>query len=215
MPLWDSNINNPHMGYELEINYFNTIRSECNIIFDVGASYDSIFINEEDLEVHYFEPFEDSFNKLKELPKNKKCNINNMGLSDELHQLPYFAEGSLFDRNMSKNILQYCDTTTGKEYCTKHNISNIDFLKIDVEGMETKVLRGFGNILSNTKYIQFEYGVGLRDAGSNLKEIFDCLSPHGFKTFHLQTNNGLVKLTDSKDFWQWYNICTTNENLIC
>ena len=107
-----------------------------------------------------------------------------------------------------------CQCITGLDYCNINNINKIDFLKIDVEGMETRVLRGFGDILKNVKYIQFEYGIGLRDAGSNLKEIWDMLSNLGFTKFYKQTINGLYELKTPTDFWEWCNIVTFNDNLV-
>jgi len=192
--------------------YFDSIKNDCEIIFDVGASDYSIFFKETELEVHYFEPFEKPFGRLLEADiKNKKKYLINKGLSDEKNNLPYYIEGSLYDRNMSKKIIGNCEVITGIEYCELQKVDKIDFLKIDVEGMETKVLRGFDNFLSNIKFIQFEYGIGLRDAGSNLKEVFDLLRPHGFSVFYKQTDDGLVKIENDGDFWEWCNICTSNE----
>lgn len=196
----------------LEKDYFNTIRKNCKIIFDVGASDYSIFFEEKEFEVHYFEPFIDPFLRLKEKNiLNEKKHLINLGLSNKKENLPYFLEGSLFDRNMSKSIIGNCEVVTGKEYCETNNIIKIDFLKIDVEGMETKVLLGFGDFLKNIRYIQFEYGIGLRDAGSNLKEIMDLLKSYGFNDFY---KNGKQKLNSTDDFWEWCNINTENINFI-
>ena len=51
------------------------------------------------------------------------------------------------------------------------------FIKIDVEGFEFEVLKGFGNMLSEKaiKIIQFEYGYANADAGHTLKDIFNFL----------------------------------------
>lgn len=196
----------------LEKKYFDTIKKNCEIIFDVGASDYSIFFEEEECIVHYFEPFIDPFNRLQEKNiLNKEKYLINLGLSDKKESLPYFLEGSLFDRNMSNKIIGNCEVITGKEYCELNNINKVDFLKIDVEGMETKVLTGFGDFLKNVRYIQFEYGIGLRDAGSNLKEIIDLLNKYGFKDFY---KNGIDKLNSTDDFWEWCNINVENTNFI-
>jgi FkbM family methyltransferase len=206
------------MGDDLmkfEEDYFNNIKNECKIVFDVGVGDFSVFFDKVDLEVHYFEPFSIAYNKLKEINiSNINYQLNNFGLSNNNTSLPFYIEGSLFDRNLSKEILEICEVKKGLEYCIENNISKIDFLKIDVEGLETKVLQGFGDFLHNIKYIQFKYGIGLRDAGSNLSEIFNLLLPYGFSKFYKQTPNGLILLNNSNDFWEWCNICTYNENLI-
>jgi Golgi nucleoside diphosphatase len=72
-------------------------------------------------------------------------------------------------------------------------------------------LLGFGDILKNIRYIQFEYGYGLGNAGSNLKEIMDLLGSYGFDKFY---KNGQEKLHSSEDFWEWCNINTENSNFI-
>lgn len=50
--------------------------------------------------------------------------------------------------------------TTGDRFCAEHDIKQIDFLKIDVEGAEYDVLTGFHQMLSSgaIKVVQFEYG---------------------------------------------------------
>jgi len=51
-----------------EANYFNTIKDNCNIIFDIGASY-SPYV-EYPQEVHYFDPQPSVIENLKQLPNN-------------------------------------------------------------------------------------------------------------------------------------------------
>jgi FkbM family methyltransferase len=197
---------------KFEEEYFNSIKQNCKTIFDVGAGSFSIFYDVEGIDVHYFEPHLESFEKLKTIGvKNKNYYFNNFGLSDKGEKMSIYAEGSLYNRNMSNVVIATCDVKSGLEYCNEKNITHIDFLKIDVEGMETKVLLGFGDILKNIRYIQFEYGIGLRDAGSNLKEIIDLLGSYGFNEFY---KNGQEKLHSSDDFWEWCNINTENSNLI-
>jgi FkbM family methyltransferase len=50
--------------------------------------------------------------------------------------------------------------TTGDEYLAREGIEHIDFLKLDVEGMENRVLKGFDRALSEGRVdiVQFEYG---------------------------------------------------------
>jgi FkbM family methyltransferase len=195
--------------------FFETIFDKCDLIFDVGVGNFSIFLEYEKLEVHYFEPYEKCItDRPKENIKNKKYYMNNVGLSNKKEILPYFAEGALYDRHITNTHLADCQCITGLDYCNENNITNIDFLKIDVEGMETKVLQGFGDILKNVKYIQFEYGLGLAEVGSKLSEIWDLLSQYGFTKFYKQTGQGLVELNDSTDFWEFCNIVTFNNNLV-
>ena len=43
------------------------------------------------------------------------------------------------------------------DYIEKNHVSKIDFLKIDTEGFEMKVLNGLGNQLTNVGIIMFEH----------------------------------------------------------
>jgi FkbM family methyltransferase len=196
--------------HSFELNYYDKIKEECEVIFDVGAGWNSLFINDDKVIVHYFEPFSKAFNGLKNWGiLNKKYFLNNFGLSDEKKIHKYYEEGSLYDRNISNNILEECEVKTGLEYCLENKVDKIDFLKIDVEGFETKVLLGFGDFLKNIRYIQFEYGVGLKDAGSNLNEIIGILKKYGFHDFY---KNGIHKIESTDDFWEWCNINCENIN---
>lgn len=199
---------------QFEEEHFNSIKQNCKTIFDVGAGHFSVFYEIEGIDVHYFEPHLESFEKLKTIGvKNKKYYFNNFGLSNVAEKVSLYADGALYNRSggTSSTAIATCDVKTGLEYCNEKNITHIDFLKIDVEGMETKVLLGFGDILKNIRYIQFEYGYGLGNAGSNLKEIMDLLGSYGFDKFY---KNGQEKLHSSEDFWEWCNINTENSNFI-
>jgi FkbM family methyltransferase len=72
-------------------------------------------------------------------------------------------------------------TTTGDLYCERLGIESIDFLKIDVEGYEDKVLRGFESMLERgaVRAIQFEYGYVNIASRFLLKDFYDLLIPYG------------------------------------
>ena len=46
----------------------------------------------------------------------------------------------------------------GCEYMKQNNINNIDFLKVDTEGYDFEVMKGFEEYIKNVQIIQFEYG---------------------------------------------------------
>ena len=54
---------------------------------------------------------------------------------------------------------EVCPVTTGAAYMQEHGIERIDMLKIDVEGMDLQVIKGYGDRLSQIRVIQFEYGI--------------------------------------------------------
>jgi FkbM family methyltransferase len=74
-----------------------------------------------------------------------------------------------------------CSVTTGDSFCAARGIAHIDFLKIDVEGMEDRVIRGFARMLREERIgmIQFEYGYVNVMTRFLLKDFYDTLKPYG------------------------------------
>jgi hypothetical protein len=66
---------------------------------------------------------------------------------------------------------------TGDRFCEEEMIKHIDFLKIDAEGHDLAVLRGFEKKLrsNDVDWIQFEYNEFSFRAGSSLRQIFSFL----------------------------------------
>jgi FkbM family methyltransferase len=67
--------------------------------------------------------------------------------------------------------------TTLDDFCRDAGISQIDFLKIDVEGTEHKVLQGADRLLSQgaVSCIQFEYGAFSVETRFMLQDYYDLL----------------------------------------
>lgn len=58
---------------------------------------------------------------------------------------------------------------------------DIDFIKIDVEGLEMEVLRGAEKILENVEYLMIELNGNSKKYGSSKKDIKEHLKSSGFK----------------------------------
>jgi FkbM family methyltransferase len=73
--------------------------------------------------------------------------------------------------------------STGDLFCAAHGSETIDFLKIDVEGYEHKVLKGFEGMLKKgkIKIIQFEYGYINIDTHFLLKDFHEYLGDFEMK----------------------------------
>ena len=192
-----------------EANYFDTIKHECNVVFDVGASY-SPYI-EYPQEVHYFDPQPSVIEYLKSLPNsNSKSFFNNYGLSDVEEILPFYRYGDFV--TVTSEEMGRFPLKLAKNYIEENNIKRIDFLKLDIEGFELKTFKGFGDHLNNVKYIQFEYGTCLRDIGSSLLEVVTHLKQYGFDDFGPINTN--IIMTDFTDTWEWANIRCVNKKLV-
>lgn len=71
---------------------------------------------------------------------------------------------------------------TGDSFCTEEGISHVDFLKIDVEGMDFEVIKGFEVMIAEGKIdvIQFEYTGNFIFSGHTLKNVYDFFAPYGY-----------------------------------
>ena len=101
---------------------------------------------------------------------------------------------------------------TGKEYVVNNNIGMIDFLKIDTQGYEMNVLKGFEDFLEHIKIIQYEYGGTFLDNNIKLIEVKVFLELSGFSKFSYLSYNGPVLITDFNDHYQYCNIVCLNKN---
>lgn len=165
------------------------------IVFDVGANVGNwtkeFKTHSPDSLVYSFEPIPQTFEKLSQNLKNlPKVTLHQMALSDKTGSIDfnfypsnsYFS--SIYQTNLDPNFLTISvDTISGDEFCDRNDISEIDLLKIDVEGAENKVLAGFSKRLNEQKIkvIQFEYGPYNIDSHFLLKDFFKLLEGNGYR----------------------------------
>ncbi len=86
-------------------------------------------------------------------------------------------------------------TTTLDDYCSKHNIAKIDFLKIDVEGAELDVFRGAQTLFRGKRiaHLQFEYGGCNLDSKVALLDLYFYLRSVGYDMYTI-TETGRIKM---------------------
>jgi hypothetical protein len=116
--------------------------------------------------------------------------VNAVGLSDapgtlDVHVYPGFTEGASatgFEHPEMWSQLQKCDVIVGDSFCEEHGIERIDFLKIDTEGLDLRVLRGFDRMLGSgaVEVVQFEYGLANIVSRALLVDFHAFLGGHGF-----------------------------------
>jgi FkbM family methyltransferase len=116
-------------------------------------------------------------------------NVNALGLSDadgtvEVAHLPGFSQGSSAAVVQPAGEVQWrtCRVETGDRFCAEHGIDHVDFLKIDVEGLESRVLAGFDGMLSGGRIdaVQFEYGHLNASVRFLLGDFYDVFTGHGY-----------------------------------
>lgn len=140
-----------------ELDVFAKLKN-INVVFDVGARVDIDYLDiHPKATYHLFEPAPEFFQTLKiKVGDRKKVHLNNYGLGDKEEELPYDpgTQSFLLPVTNPKLPLKTLDW-----YVDQNGITQIDFLKIDTEGFDYKVLAGAYHTLRRipVRYIQYEH----------------------------------------------------------
>jgi FkbM family methyltransferase len=111
--------------------------------------------------------------------------LNQLGVSDhageqEMHYFPDHPDLTCdLPRHAGYTTVRFhARMETLDRYCEANQIRQVDFLKIDVEGAEYKVLRGFRERLEaqGVHCIQFEYGAFSTQTRVLLQDYYDLLA---------------------------------------
>ena len=188
-----------------EIQFYNLIKNNCNIIFDIGCREDIDYIKISPLkEFHLFEPNPIFYKKCKEKLGvfNKKIFLNNYGLGNKTESIGYYNDSQSFIKRkthfISKSKPVLLKIVEFSEYLNKNNISKIDFIKIDTEGFEPNILtNNIKFIKNNVQYVQFEYASTWLDNKDclDLSEIIDIYNNEYDFYFLLDKNHPISKYT--------------------
>lgn len=148
-----------------------TPRLAIDIGGNVGKYTAGLRARAQDLEIHVFEPSATNIAKLRErFGEDPKVALVESGLADRSGSATLFSNapgsslGSLTKRNLDHfDIAFECKemihTMRFEDYWTTVlSGRQLDIVKIDVEGHELAVLGGFGQALSATRVLQFEFG---------------------------------------------------------
>lgn len=177
---------------------------KLNRIFDVGANIGEwakmARSFQSDAEIHCFEPVPSVFKTMVKstididiMPNpfglSSVCEIRDMLFDDDNDRL---TTPCLEIARVNPKIVPLI-MLNGDEYCRSREIESIDFLKLDTEGHEFQVLRGFENMLKEGKIaiIQFEYGFANVLTKDLLLDFYKLLKPLGYE-IGLQTQKGVA-----------------------
>lgn len=168
-----------------------------NTIFDVGANIgewsELAAAAAPQARLHSFEPVPATYQQLRQrCGAHANATLNNMGLSEAPGELTIYhspdanylatcVDGFVEAFHGIKPQPQKVAVTSGDRYCAERGIESIDLLKIDVEGYESHVLKGFERMLGEgrIRILQFEYGYINIATKFLLKDFYDLLKPHG------------------------------------
>lgn len=188
-----------NMNYDARSNgeyYILDSLLDCNLktMFDVGANVGDwttyVYNNYKKANIFSFEIVPSTFNLLKhnicKISVDNRVKLFDFGLSDVSgsFELDYYGEGSGINTIITNSKVNDCIPTKlkvkardGQTFFDENNIETIDFLKIDTEGSEHLVLKGFNGLLKTKRInvIQFEYGLINIDTKFLLKDYYQLL----------------------------------------
>lgn len=171
----------------------------CRNALDIGANVGNhaIHLAKACDKLYCFEPNDSVANVFSSALNSKKSNIKlyRFGLSDRDETLRFYENSgnlgaSSFEKEHNKNECteKRLNVRSGDAVVKELDISNIDFIKIDVEGFEKEVLSGLRNtIKDNNPIIDFEYNSTTRakiDNPENLEALLPNYSLFGTRRKH-------------------------------
>lgn len=169
-----------------EVRLLREVLTDARVVFDVGAATGTwtgpaLAFAPPNAQFHCFEPVSARFAELSAHAWPERVRRVPMGLgATEGSRTLRAASGSVYDPRGGE--LVEGTFTTLDAYCSANGIANIDFLKLDVEGMEFDVLRGAERMLDEGRIarIQFEYSAFTANARVQLRDFFERLQPLGY-----------------------------------
>ena len=197
---------------------FDLIKPHLNInpsvLVDVGVNRgnysDELIKNYPNATIYLFEPQKYLYDILKNkyLSKNK-IKLYNLALYENEGYITLIkgfegdGEASIYNRKYLKNKKSI------QEKVKRNRLDNIivnqkiDFVKIDVEGNEMRVLNGMEKIIHNIKIIQIEFGGTWIDSRFFYRDLFDFFKKHNFN-LHRMAPNKLIKIQKYEEIDEYF-----------
>lgn len=145
-----------------------------------------------DARIFALEPAQSTFDLLKtKFAQNEKISLHCLALdleprSAHFTNLPGSTGNTLTEKPGQRT--NQIEVTTGDLFCRSQKIGSIDFLKIDTEGFDLRVLAGFTEILRfrKVRFLQVECTTTLDNHFHvHLERFIHFLHPYGYRLFGL------------------------------
>ncbi|MCA3245011.1 MAG: FkbM family methyltransferase [Azospirillum sp.] len=186
------------------------LSSAPSVVIDVGANVGdysaAVRARYAAAEIHAFEPSPAAATDLKRrFAADQLVTINVAALSDEASRVPLYGDrpgsrkSSLVKRDLrhyaiSFDVVEEVEVVTFETYWRANLACRpIDIVKLDVEGFELKVLRGFGPAIDAVRVFQFELGGCAIDTRIYLRDFWHMFTERGFE-IHRLSPFGPVKM---------------------
>jgi len=164
-------------------------------------------------EIHSFEPAAETFEALaNNAPQRSGVVLNNLALGSAAGQTELFYDrersglasmtrrdlscfGTAFDKSETIQV------TTLDQYAAENAITQIDWLKIDVEGHELDVLRGAEDLLQAgaIDHVTFEFGGCHIDTRTFFRDFYQFFSAHGMRILRITPSGFLSPIKQYRE----------------
>ncbi len=183
------------------------------VLFDVGANrgnyakdLNKVFSGSQHC-IYSFEPSRVIYDELLKVAANCKNIVAvNTALGEGNEEKTLYKRSALSGlASLHKRRLEHFGIDMGIEekiriqrlddYCAEHSIQHIHFLKLDIEGYETKCLEGANNMINKKSidFIQFEFGGCNIDSRTFFQDFWYMLKDQ-YRIYRI-VSDGLVEIT--------------------
>lgn len=215
-----------------ELKAVTQLKKNLDFVVDIGGNVGDyaakvleLFPN---VQLHIFEPSALNIGNLtRRFGDNNKVIIHQKAISDQVGTFTLYSDspgsglGSLTKRDVSHHELNFSyeeQVSVGRfdeiylEYMTDEII---DLVKIDVEGHELAVLRGFGKCISKVHMIQFEFGGCNVDTRTFFKDFWDFFAEKKFNIYRITPFGAqpIVKYTEQLEAFTTTNFLAVNSKM--
>ena len=214
-------------GFVMRYVRANRSRRRSTIIFDVGANVgiytlELIEVFGDSAFIWSFEPAPSAFILLSQnvsgIENVKACGI---GFSNEESVATLFSPAeasklaSLYDPSRRLNRMgiavdrrEHVTLTTIDRFCEREGVDHVDFLKLDVEGHELKVLEGAEVMMRDGRidFLQFEFGAANIESRTYFRDFFQLLDP--YYAIHRVIQDALYPVPRYKEIYEVYKRAT-------
>ena len=122
--------------------------------------------------------------------------------------------------NISMDVVETVNTIRFDEFLSFDDVPEIpeiiDYVKMDVEGHELSVLKGFGSFIDKVKLVQFEFGGCNIDTRTYFQDFWYFFKEKNFSLYVITPYEGPQKINEykeSSEFFTTTNYIALNNNL--
>ena len=210
-------------------NCLSLLKINPKIFIDIGANKgeytNNLLKRIPNLECHIFDPSKNNFDNLKSRFTQKNVFINRIGLSDYNKKAKLYSDysgsgiASLTKRrlnhfNLEMDFEEVIELKRFDNYWEDKS-SIFDYIKIDVEGHELDVLKGFGDLIHRVRLIQFEFGGCNIDTRTFFQDFWYFFKEKEFLIFRVTPRGPLLikNYSERNEFFLTTNYIALNSKL--